>query len=265
MSIPRLEVTICTMDKANKEGLYHRKFRLKGHSKDLRGQKKNHYRYRNHSPFLHIQIEFHFWQWREIKQRPILISECQRLFSYLHVQMKLHAHMNVCAINYIFYMHGCLLAHSHIVRTLMQLSAQIVIMKFDVMRHVIELCLSDFQSRARLLIIHFFVRSPIPATPSNLSRTTHLEPPHLVPSFRSQSLLKRLSVCVCMYVIQCTQQSHRARSLASPFWCVCLLLSHCFFLALPKTHHIDDIVCGWGQLNTCVLACIVRTYFIICH
>lgn len=30
----------------------------------------------------------------------------------------------------------------------------IVIMKFDVMRHVIGLCLSDFQSRARLLIIH---------------------------------------------------------------------------------------------------------------
>lgn len=134
-------------------------------------------------------------------------------------------------------------------------------MKFDVMRHVIGLCLSDFQSRARLLIIHFFFRPQTPPHPHPLtlpsqSHWHRIASPHLIPSIRSQSLLKRLSVC-------CVRIDYRARSLTFsvfPSRVVTLLLS-----GFRPRHITSMTLYAAGLLHTCALACIVRTYFIMCH
>lgn len=120
-------------------------------------------------------------------------------------------------------------------------------MKFDVMRHVIELCLSDFQSRARLLIIHFFFR-PQPVHPL-AHRYRIASASHHPTSFHRFDRNHSLNVWVCM--------PHNVRisrllscSLAHLF-CVSISLSHCFFLVSPKTQHINDIVCGWATSYMC--------------
>lgn len=152
---------------------------------------------------------------------------------------------------------------------------QIVIMKFDVMRHVIGLCLSDFQSRARLLIIHFFFF----LSQSPLQSITHqgiLFPSHShLPAYR---FIIPICLCrthcsshLCLCDRVCDVQTYSLLIICfacSPFFFFFLLcaavsfyFSHCsFHSAFVQDISQQSTLC----VATHVSACIMRT-LIWCH